>query len=114
MRASAKDERVEGEYMVSEAKTRIFISGAVGMNDRNGGAGVQDPETKFNVIPWLRCMSRKAAVRAGVMSRSPAEEDEDRSGFGDALVKGAEVAGSVLAQVRMRFGSVTRRRTREL
>ena len=98
--------------MVSEAKTRIFISGAVGMNDRNGDAGVQDPEIKFNAIPWLRCMSRKAVVKAGVMSRSPAEED--RSGFGEVLVKGAEVAGSVLAQVRMRLGSVTRRRTREL
>jgi len=112
MRASAKDERVEDEYMVSEAKTRIFISGAVGMNDRNGDAGVQEPEMKFNVTPWLRCISRKAAVRAGVISRSPAEED--RSGFGEAFVKGAEVAGSVLAQVRMRLGSVTRRRTREL
>lgn len=112
MRASAKDEREEGEYMVSEAKTRIFISGAVGMNDRNGGAGVQDPEMKFNVMPWLRCFSRKAAIKAGVISRSPAEEE--RSGFGEALVKGREVKGSVLAQVRMRLGSVTRRRTREL
>ena len=107
-----KDKRVEVEYMVSEAKTRIFISGAVGMNDRNGGAGVQDPDMKFNVIPWLCNMSMKAAVRAEVISRSPAEED--RSGFGEAFVKGEEVAESVLAQVRIRLGSVTRRRTREL
>jgi len=107
-----KDDKAEGEYMVSEARTRIFISGAVGMNDRNGGAGSQDPEMKANVTPWLRSVSTKAAVRAGVISRSPVEKE--RSGFGDALLKGAEDAGSVLAQVKRRLGSVTRRRTAEL
>lgn len=47
-------------------------------------------------------------MSSGVRSKSPVSSDSE-SGFGDAALKGCVVAGSVLAHVRSRFGSVTRR-----
>lgn len=100
------DDSANGEYIVSDARTRMFISGAVGISDRNGGEGYHDPEMK------LRCKScdLRAVVNAermsGVISRSPDSSREER-GFGDEGEKGGEVGGRVDAHVKRRLDSVT-------
>lgn len=108
--ASANDDNAAGEYIVSEARTSMFISGAVGMSERNGVLGDHDPEMRFNVIPWPAIALTKAVVISGVMSRSPWPSPVDR-GLGVSAEKGAAVAGKVLAHVRSKFGSVTKRST---
>jgi hypothetical protein len=105
-----------GEYIVSEAKTNVLISGLDGINEAKGEAGDQDPEMNVRCIDKLVNVLVKSSKKAGVISKSPGGVVEDKlcSGFGSLVENGAEVAGRVLAKVRRRFGSVTSSRTETL
>lgn len=82
------------------------------MRVRYGSGGVQEPDMKLSWRPWdWRCVV-KAVLSSGVMGRSPS--DAASKGLGSEEVKRADVGGSVKAQVRSRFGNVTRRRTEAL
>lgn len=81
--------------------------------DKNGALGVHDPEMRLRFKPCEDNVERKAFVSSGVISKSPCSSGPER-GFGSEVEKGASCTGTVLAQVRMRFGNVTRRSTEAL
>lgn len=105
-------DKLAGEYIVSDASTSVVISGPVGTRERKLGTGAQEPEIRFRVMPWWVSAVVNALRRAGVMSKSPAEDSW--SGFGEVAEKGASVADNVDTQHKSRFGRVTRRRTEAL
>ncbi len=72
--------------------------------------GDQGPERSVSVTLRMERDVVKAAMRVGVMVRSPPAWEE--CGSGAEGVK--ELAECCSAQTRRRFGSVTRRRTEEL
>lgn len=92
----------------------MFISGAVGMRERKGEGGDQEPERRFSVIPCAWRAEVKAEVSWGVMSRSLCSSVFVARGLGESAEKGEAVADSVLAHVRKRLGNVTSRSTEAL
>lgn len=91
----------------------MFISGAVGMSERNGSLGDQEPDMRLSVMPCPLRADVNAEVSSGVISKSPLSSGPAR-GLGDSEEKGDAVSDSVLAHVSRRFGRVTSRSTEAL
>jgi hypothetical protein len=68
---------------------------------------------KFRVNPWFESVFTNVWISSGVISRSPVSLVSVK-GFGKVSENGCSVAGSVLAHVRSKFGSVTIRRAEAL